>query len=260
MILSAIIITKNEEKNIKKCLESIKDIVDEIIIVDSYSDDRTIEIAKRYTNKIFLKKFNRDFSEQRNFALKKTKGDWIISIDADETLSMRLKKNIPNLVRSKKYLGYLIPRRNYINDKVWLKHGCFYPDYQLRLFKKNGVFFIRKIDEYPNIDHRYIKKIKYYLIHHYSRTKYDKFSSIFKAKNFLDIKSDELLMQNKSILYYLVCGFYLFFRYFFNCYIRGKGFLDGYNGLRAAIIFSSFPLLSSFFTIFKKINLKKNNK
>lgn len=252
-MLSAIVITKNEEKNIRDCLESIKGVVDEIILVDSYSSDKTIEVARKYTNKIFLKKFENDFAEQRNYALNRCKGSWILTIDADETLSPSLKKIIPKLINNYKFKGYLIPRRNYINKKTWLKHGLFYPDYQLRLFNNNKVIFLNKVDEYPNINNKYVKKIKAYLVHSSSRTKYDKFSSIFKARIYINIKSEELLTMSKSLIYYLLSGIYLFFKYFINSYILCKGYLDGYNGFRAALIFACFPLLCSFNVTIKKI-------
>lgn len=89
--LSAIIITKNEERNIGRCIESIKDLVDEIIIVDSGSTDRTIEIARKYTDKIYFRQWTDDFAAQRNYALSKATGDWILSLDADEVVSSELK-------------------------------------------------------------------------------------------------------------------------------------------------------------------------
>lgn len=259
-MLSAIIITKNEQNNIKQCLESIKGIVDEIILVDSYSSDKTIEIAKRYTNNIFLKKFENDFSAQRNFALTKAKGDWILSIDADETLSKPLKKVIPKLIKNKNYLGYLIPRRNYINNKKWLEYGLFYPDYQLRLFKKNEIKFNNKADEYPNVDSNCIKKILPYLIHNATRTKYDMFSSILKARKYIEIKSDDWLVENKPLIYYPFRGIFLFTKYFINSFLLGKGYKDGYNGFRASVIFASFPLLISLLAVQKRIKKSKITK
>ena len=86
MMISACIITKDEEKNIDRCLESIKNIVDEIIIVDTGSNDNTVNVAKRYSNKIFHYVWEDDFSKARNFAIEKANGDYILFLDADEYL------------------------------------------------------------------------------------------------------------------------------------------------------------------------------
>lgn len=259
-MLSAIIITKNEQNNIKQCLESIKGVVDEIILVDSYSRDKTIEIARKYTNKFFFKKFENDFSKQRNFALSKTKGNWILSIDADETLSRSLQRVITRLIKNTKYLGYLIPRRNYINQKDWLKHGLFYPDYQLRLFKKRGVKYVKKVHEYPDINEKHVARISEYLIHNSSRTKYDSFFSILRLGQFAQIEAENLLFQKKTPLFYIFKGLQTCIEYFFSSFIIGKGFLDGFNGFRAAFIFSLFPLISSIYAVLMKYKITKYKK
>ena len=250
--ISAIIITKNEENNIKECLKSIKEIVDEIIIVDSYSTDRTIKIAEKYTKKIFLKKFEDNFSKQRNFALRQTQGEWILSIDADERLSLKLKKEIPKLIQTSNFKGYLFSRKNYIDSQKWLRYGIFYPDWQLRLFKK-GVKFKGTIHERLDLDEKYCQKINLDIIHNASHTKYDKFSSIFRLKEFVKIQAKEIIKKEKNFLLFPFIGFFNSCKYFLDSFIFGKGFLDGWNGFRSALIFSLFVLKSYTYSFFLRI-------
>lgn len=241
--ISAIIITKNEEGNIKECLENIKNVVDEIVVIDSFSSDDTVKIAKEYTDKIFLKRFEDDFSKQRNFGLQKTTGDWILSLDADERLSEELKREISGLVINNKYQGYLFSRKNYIDSKRWLKYGIFYPDWQLRLFKK-GVKFKGAIHERPDLDEKFCKKIHLDILHNASHTKYDKFSSIFRLRKFIKIQAKEIAKEKRFFLLYPFIGFYKSLKYFLDSFVFGKGFLDGWAGFRASLIFSWLVLLS----------------
>ena len=133
--LSITIICKNEEKNIYNCLESVK-WADEIVVVDAFSTDKTIEIARRYTDKVFQNKWE-GYAEQRKFALSKVSHQWVFSLDADEKCTEELKSEILDAIQnSKEIAGYKIPRKSYFLGK-WIKHCGWYPGYQLRLFKKS---------------------------------------------------------------------------------------------------------------------------
>lgn len=111
-MISAIIITYNEEKNIRDCLESIK-WADEIILVDSHSIDRTVDIAKEYTDKILNRTWE-GFAAQKDFAYRQAKGDWVLSIDADERVTPELKNEILKVIsEDKEAEGFKIPRRNF---------------------------------------------------------------------------------------------------------------------------------------------------
>ncbi len=257
-MLTALVLTKNEEKNIEGCLKNISKITDEIVIIDSFSTDNTTNIASKYTKKIFYKKFENDYSKQRNYGLTKTSGTWVLVMDADERLSMRLINIIPKLLKTNKYNGYLIPRRNYINKTLWLKHGLFYPDYQLKLFKKKGVKYKNKIHEYPLIDEIKVKKIPQYIIHLPSETKYDKFSSIkrlFDNKHkHIQIMALEIINKRESLIINLISSIFLFIKYFVNSFIIGKGYRDKWPGFRAAVIFASEPLISALYALLLRYN------
>lgn len=145
MGISAVVITYNEEANIGDCLESIS-WTDEIIVIDSGSTDKTVEIAKKYTDKVFMHEWS-GYSAQKNHGIRLTKEDWILSIDADERVTYDLKKEILANLGSKSFNGFYMPRRSYFLGK-WLKYSGWYPDYQLRVFRKSdGKFNERVVHE-----------------------------------------------------------------------------------------------------------------
>ena len=138
MKLSVIVITKDEEKLIKDCLESVRELADEIIVLDTGSTDRTIEIAKEKKAKIFSYKGEEmNFSAWRNEALKKAIGDWVFYLDADERVTKDLKEEIEKTIEEEKFNAYAIPRQNYYLGKA-VRFGGSYPDYVKRLFKREN--------------------------------------------------------------------------------------------------------------------------
>lgn len=125
--ISAVVITHNEEHNIKDCLQSIN-WAGEIIVVDSYSKDRTVEISKRFTDKVFLREFD-NFSAQKNYGLLKASFDWVLSIDADESVTDGLRKEIEQTIKdpSLEKEAFFIKRLNNMYGKFV---GFGQPDYQ----------------------------------------------------------------------------------------------------------------------------------
>jgi glycosyltransferase involved in cell wall biosynthesis len=143
MKISCIVITKNEEKNIADCLESVK-WADEIIIVDSYSEDKTCKIASQFTSKIFSIDSD-SFAEKRKYSFTLARNEWILFLDADERISPELKIELQLIdeLNINGVSGFRINRRNYCFGK-WLKYGGQYPDFQLRLFRKNNASVIER--------------------------------------------------------------------------------------------------------------------
>ncbi|MBI1824721.1 MAG: glycosyltransferase family 2 protein [Nitrospirae bacterium] len=137
--LSAIVITLNEENNIRACLESIK-WVDEIIVVDSGSRDKTVEICKSFTDQVYYLPWE-GFGKQKNNALDRAHFDWILSIDADERVTPELKFEIESILKDKiEVAGFAISRKNYFGNRLILNCG-WHPDYTVRLFnRKKGRF------------------------------------------------------------------------------------------------------------------------
>jgi glycosyltransferase involved in cell wall biosynthesis len=138
MSIAAVVITKDEERNIGPCLESLR-WTDEIIVVDACSGDRTVEIARQYTDRLFVRAWP-GFGPQKNFGIDKTNADWVLVVDADERVTEPLQKEILALLRTgppADVAGFEIPRRNYFYGK-WIRGGGIYPDYQLRLFRRSA--------------------------------------------------------------------------------------------------------------------------
>lgn len=144
--LSVTVITLNEEKEIGGCLESVA-WADEIVVVDSGSADRTVEIAGKYTDKIFCHAWP-GYAAQKNRALGLATYDWALSLDADERVTLALRGEIQSVLESPpRAAGYRIPRKNFFMGR-WIRHGGWHPDYVLRLFRRDaGAFGERKVHE-----------------------------------------------------------------------------------------------------------------
>lgn len=148
-MLSVVVVTKNEQELIKTCLESVS-FADEIIVFDNGSTDKTLEIAKAYTNKIF-KTDDSDFATLRNKAFKETKGDWILYVDADERILQPLKEEILKLIGAEKtaFSAFAISRKNIVFGSEQ-KYKAFWPDWVIRLLKRSDFeSWIGKVHEYP---------------------------------------------------------------------------------------------------------------
>ena len=167
--LTAIVITKNEEVNIGRCLSSVK-FADEIIVVDSGSTDKTVTIAKRFNAKVYGRKFD-DYAAQRNFAVSKASGEWILSLDADEEITEALAKEIREVINKDDYDGYLIPRKNIIFGKE-IKYTRWSPDKHIWLFNKRKGSFKSSIHEEVELKGK-VGELKNAKIHHSHKNVFD---------------------------------------------------------------------------------------
>ena len=149
--LSVAIITYNEERIIEKTLSALDTWVDQIVVVDSFSTDNTPNILEMFNTTIFQKKWE-GYSKQKNFAISKCTGDWILVLDADEVLSDGLKNEILATIKTpSNYQGFKVKRKFYIG-KRWIRHGGYYPDYQLRLFKNNANAHYKQREVHESIE------------------------------------------------------------------------------------------------------------
>jgi glycosyltransferase involved in cell wall biosynthesis len=138
MSIAAVVITKNEEENIADCLGTLG-WVDEVIVVDAESTDRTVDIARGTAARVFVRPWP-GYGPQKNFGIAQAGAEWILIVDADERVPKALQDEILAVVRrhsDSQAAGFEIPRRNYFYGK-WIKGGGLYPDYQLRLFQKSA--------------------------------------------------------------------------------------------------------------------------
>jgi len=246
--LSVVIITYNEEKNIKRCLESVKNIADEIVVIDSFSTDNTENICKEY-NAIFFKQKWLGYSKQKNFANSLTKNDLVFSIDADEALSPELEKSITEIKNSdNESKAYKISRlTNYCGK--WIKHCGWYPDAKLRIWNKNDGAWKGELHE----EVVFYNKPEVINLHgdmfHYSY--YSINQHIAQFNSFTEIGAEEAFKKGKksNIFIIITKGVWKFIRdYFFKL-----GFLDGYYGF---VICS----LSAQATFAKYLKLRELNK
>jgi len=146
--LSVVILTKNEENGIAECLNSVK-WADEIIVVDDESTDRTREIVKQYTSKVFIKKMDIE-GKHRNWAYAQAKNLWVLSLDADEMVTPELKNEIGRILNSEtEYVAFSIPLKNYIGNH-WVKYGGWYPAAKVRLFMKDN-FKYEEVEVHPRV-------------------------------------------------------------------------------------------------------------
>jgi glycosyltransferase involved in cell wall biosynthesis len=232
-MLSITIITFNEEKNLLPCLESIA-FADEIVIVDAGSEDRTLEIARNFTRVVYQESW-KGFAQQKNSAQDKAKGPWILNVDADERVTPELREEILAAVKGKApFTGYRIPRKNYFRGQ-WIRHGGWYPNYQLRLYLKDaGRFRQREVHEQVAIAGK-VGRLKSPLEHFTYRSisdflqRLDRYSELSARQYWLDgkrISWPEILFRS----------FFTFFR----MWGLQRGFLDGSNGLVLAVLYSYY--------------------
>jgi len=235
MKISVIVITKNEETNIQDCLESVK-WASEIIIVDSGSKDRTLEICRKYTDRIFEIKWE-GYGKAKNFGLEQAKSEWVLSLDADERISPESREEIITILNSEKigFDGFYIPRRFYFLGR-WLKFGGCYPDYQLRLFRRGkGYFTLEPLHEAVKLD-GCVGYLKCHL-EHYSYSNIGEYFDRFNL--YTSLGAQRWHEKGKKF------SLFLFVRLPVEFIHRGfiqLGFLDGYRGLFYAFFsaFSSF--------------------
>ncbi|HVP37114.1 MAG TPA: glycosyltransferase family 2 protein [Terriglobales bacterium] len=230
--ISAIIIVYNEEKNIQRCLESLS-WADEIVVVDSFSQDRTKDIASSFTNKIFDLEWQ-GFGKQKEFARQKASNDWVLSIDADEVVSEKLREEIKSIINKNNSLdGYYIPRLSNFLGR-WIKHSGWFPDRVLRLFRKDRAEF----DESPVHEKLILDGKSGFLkneILHYTDPDISHYLS--KLDRYTTLSAQKLLTEGRNPTL-----FDLLFRpmaIFFKMYLFKSGFLDGWQGFVLAC-FSSF--------------------
>ncbi|TAH40325.1 MAG: glycosyltransferase family 2 protein [Bacteroidetes bacterium] len=246
--LSITIITFNEERNIARCLDSVKDIADEIVVVDSFSSDRTEEICKRY-NVRFIRNAFVGHIEQKNFALDQVSFKHVLSLDADEALSPELLRSIEVLKENWNDEAYSISRlTNYCGK--WVRHGSWYPDRKVRLFIKGKGKWAGENphDAYIPDENSIIRKLKGDLLHY---SYYSTEGHIAQVNKFTSVGAQSAFKagQKANSFMLLYKPFYKFIRdYFFKL-----GFMDGYAGFVIARISAH----ATFLKYVKLIELQK---
>lgn len=233
--ISVIIITKNEEENIEPALKSVE-WVDEIILVDAGSNDQTVNIAKKYTDKIYQREWQ-GYAGQKKYALGLTSYEWILSIDADERISPGLKDEIMKK-QPGNFDGFMIRRKNYFFDKEITTCG-WDKDYQLRLFKKSKTNLINRLVHEGFEVNGEIGILENVIIHHTYSSMYNYFN---KVNEYTTLQAEEIHKLRKRVTALTIFGHT--FSAFFRFYISLKGFKDGIYGLIISFINSISTMLT----------------
>lgn len=236
--LSVVVSAFNEEKKIKDCLESVQKLGDEIIFVDNTSLDKTVEIAQKYTSKIFRRPNNPMLNINKNFGFSKATGDWVLSLDADERVTPELRKEIEEKIGNTRICGYWIPRKNIIFGK-WIQHTGWYPDYQLRLFKKGqGRFEEQHVHEMIKINGEagYLKE---HLIHYNYETVAQFLQKIFEI--YAPNEAENLIKEGYVLNWLDVIRFPL--KEFLSRFFAREGYRDGLHGLTLSLLMAFYHLI-----------------
>jgi glycosyltransferase involved in cell wall biosynthesis len=236
VILSVVIITHNEESSLGCTLESVKALVadgkGEIIVVDSGSTDRTVEIAKSFAAKVFVEEW-KGYAAQKNSAIDKAAGEWILSLDADEEVDADLQRALVEILIENKadehFAGLWIPRKNHFLGR-WMKHGGFWPDPKVRFFRRgSGQFENRLVHEDVRITGT-TGRIHYGTLIHHS---YPTLSEYIEHMNrYSSLGAEMVVAKGNGKVHFSVANIVLrpLATFVYN-YLFRLGFLDGREGL-----------------------------
>lgn len=232
--ISTIVITYNEEDNIERCLRSVAPFSSEIIVVDSNSTDRTVDIARRCGARVISNDWP-GYGKQKQIALENSTHPWVFSIDADEEVSPELCAEIQALDGA--HDGYEVPRRAWYFNR-WIKHGVWYPGFVLRLFRRDrGSFTDDIIHESVRVSGT-IGRLRSDLYHYTYR---DIRQHVDKVNEFTTLAAKQMFEQQRraGIFHIVVFPFLEFFK----VYVLKRGFLDGLAGLMIAVFHSFYVFL-----------------
>lgn len=251
--ISGVIITFNEEKHIERCILSLKDVVDEIVVVDSFSTDKTKEICQKY-NTVFVEQKFLGFTDQKNFASDQASYDYVLSLDADEALSEELRTEILHAKQNLQFDGYSFNRLNNYCGK-WIRHSGWYPDCKIRFFNRKKAKWVGEnnlhevvVLENPS-SHQWLKGD----LLHWS---YDTYSQhCLKINKYTDIAAQAIASRKKkSSKFYFKVIFNPFWKFIKNYFVK-RGFLDGFEGFVISVLTS----FETFLKYIKVIQYQRKN-
>ena len=234
--VTVVVLTKNEEKNIAAVVQNAKKVAAEVLIVDSGSTDKTVQLAEENGAKVFYRAWDNDFAAQRNFALQHVETEWVLYLDADERMNDELIFNIAKTVSTNQKAMYRLVRRNSAFGRDF-KYGVLGPDSVVRLFPAEGVKWESKVHERPVGDFAektlegYIKHYTYASFEGYL-DKMNKYSSIGAADRNLRGKKCSVL---KDLVFRPLFAF-------FKMYVLKAGFLEGWLGFVLCLNYANYTL------------------
>lgn len=248
--ISVIINTLNEEKRIKKAMTSVSKIAFDVIVVDMQSDDETQKLAKQLGAKVYEYRRMGYVEPARNYAISKATGDWILILDADETIPPSLAEKLREISIKSTASYYRLPRRN-INFGKWMKHSRWWPDYNIRFFKKGSVIWNNEIHSIPLTYGKGADlpaEDQYAIIHE----NYPTIEAYLERLNrYTTIQSKELISKNHKFIWKDLVKKPL--NEFLSRFFAGEGYKDGLHGL-------AFSLLQAFSELIVYIKVWQNEK
>ncbi len=240
--ISVVVSAFNEEKTLSRCLSSVS-FADEIVVIDNTSSDKTSEIARKFTHSVFIRPNELMLNINKNYGFTKAKSDWILNLDADEEIPSDLAREIQSVVRSNpKENGFWIKRKNYSFGK-WIAHGLWWPDKQVRLFRRTmGRFPCIHIHEYIAVDGQ-VGELTLPYIHHNYESVHQYLTKIDRASTSEALTLKEM---NHQFVWYDAIRFPL--SDFLKIYFAELGFKDGLHGLVLALFqaFYSFAVFAKY--------------
>lgn len=251
--ISAVVNTYNEEKKIGRCLASLKGFANEIIVVDMMSTDSTREIAKSYGARVFKHKKISFVEPARNYAIEKAKNDWVFILDADEEAPESLKAFLKKELKQPQADYYRLPRKNIIFGK-WIKHTGWWPDYNIRFFKKGVVTWNQIIHSVPmtsgtGLD---LPSTEEYAIKHKAYSSIEEY--LLRMNRYTTVQARELNRKKVDFVWTLLISKPL--SEFLRRYFAENGFKDGLHGLTLSLL-QAFSELVLYVKLWQKQNFKK---
>lgn len=238
MKVSVVISAFNEEKKIEECLKSVKKIASEIIFIDNTSTDKTVEIAKKYTDKVHIRENNLMLNVNKNYGFAKANGEWILNLDADEVLTEELSQEILDLEDDNKTGGYFVSRKNIIFGK-WIEHTGWYPDYQPRLFRSGkGKFEEKHVHEFISIDGE-TKHLKNPLVH----LNYESISQFLDKMVRTYTISEANALIERGYIFNFSDIYKMPLKEFFSRYFARQGYKDGVHGLSISLLMGFYHFI-----------------
>jgi glycosyltransferase involved in cell wall biosynthesis len=233
-----VVVTRDEEDRIRACLESVA-WADELIVVDAESQDKTASVARELTDHVVVRPWP-GYAAQKNFGLDLAHGTWILSLDADETVSPVLRGQIEAVVQGDGPPdGYEVPRRNIFWGR-WVRHGGLYPDWQLRLFRRGrGRFGERAVHESVRVEGE-VARLTGHLEH---RSYRDVSDFLARGDRYATLAADDWIARGRRVRAWDVVGRPL--GRFVAMYVLGRGFLDGWRGFLLAALYAYYVLIRS---------------
>ena len=248
--ISVAIITRNEQRNIKDALESVRDF-DDIIVVDAFSDDRTIDICREYTTRVYRHEWA-GFSRQKQRAVDYAKNDWVFILDADERVTPSLKVEMVREISSSLHSGFYVPRKNFFLGR-WIRFSGWWPDYTLRLFRKEASYVEQREVHEKVIVNGTTAYLKSPMLHYTYRT----ISDYMKKMEMYSALSAEEIRQSRGLfsgLKMIVNPFLVFMKMYF---LR-QGFRDGGHGLILAVLYAVQTFLKYAKVLENNLTLPRN--